>query len=58
MDYYAIKSSHYKRFDTHNNFLKGTNTQGGEVLAQLPRQVVDAPSLEVLRARLDGALGR
>jgi len=27
------------------------------VLAQLPREAVDAPSLEVLKARLDGALG-
>jgi len=24
----------------------------------LPREVVDAPSLEVLKAKLDGALGR
>ena len=29
----------------------------GEVLEQLPRKVVDAPSLEVLKAGLDGALG-
>jgi len=27
------------------------------VLEQLPREVVDAPSLEVFKARLDGALG-
>jgi len=27
------------------------------VLEQLPRGVVDAPSLEVFEARLDGALG-
>jgi len=26
-------------------------------LAQLPREAVGAPSLEVLKARLDGALG-
>jgi len=29
-----------------------------EVLAQLPREAVDASSLEVFKARLDGALGR
>jgi len=29
----------------------------GEVLAQLPREAVDAPSLEVLKTRLDEALG-
>jgi len=27
------------------------------VLAQLPREAVCAPSLEVVKARLDGALG-
>ena len=32
-------------------------TKAGEALAQLPREDVDAPSLEALRARLDGALG-
>ena len=26
-------------------------------MEQLPREVVDAPSLEVFKARLDGALG-
>ena len=31
--------------------------ESGEVLEQLPREVVDAPSLEVFKARLDGALG-
>ena len=30
---------------------------GGEALAQLPREAVGAPSLEELKARLDGALG-
>ena len=30
---------------------------GGEVLEQLPREAVDAPSLEVFKAGLDGALG-
>ena len=29
----------------------------GKALAQLPREVVGDPSLEALRARLDGALG-
>ena len=27
------------------------------MLVQLPREAVDAPSLEVFKARLDGALG-
>jgi len=27
------------------------------VLEQLPRELADVPSLEVLKARLDGALG-
>ena len=31
--------------------------ESGEVLAQLPREVVDALSLEVFKARLNGALG-
>ena len=31
--------------------------ESGEVLEQLPREVVDVPSLEVFEARLDGALG-
>jgi len=29
----------------------------GEVLAQAAREAVDAPSLEVFKARVDGALG-
>jgi len=31
--------------------------ESGEVLTQLPREAVDAPFLEVFKARLDGALG-
>ena len=31
--------------------------ENGEVLEQLPREAVAAPSLEVFKARLDGALG-
>ena len=31
--------------------------ESGEVLEKLPRGVVDAPFLEVFKARLDGALG-
>jgi len=31
--------------------------ESGEVLNRLPREVVDALSLEMLQARLDGALG-
>jgi len=30
--------------------------EGGEALARLPREAVAAPSLAVLKARLDGAL--
>jgi len=30
--------------------------ESGEVLAQLPREVVDDPSMEVFKARLDGAM--
>jgi len=30
--------------------------ENGEVLEQLPRDAVDAPSLEVFKARMDGAL--
>ena len=33
------------------------HTEGGDALNRLPREVVDAPSLEVFKARLDGALG-
>ena len=31
--------------------------EDGEALAQLPGEAVGAPSLEVFKARLDGALG-
>ena len=31
--------------------------ESGEVLEQLPREAVDAPSLEVFKTMLDGALG-
>jgi len=31
--------------------------EGGEALAQLPREAVGAPSMEAFKARLDGALG-
>ena len=31
--------------------------ESGVVLEQLPREAVDAPSLEVFKARLDGVLG-
>lgn len=31
--------------------------QSGEALAVLPREAVGVPSLEVLKAELDGALG-
>jgi len=31
--------------------------EGGEALAQLPREAVGAPSMKVLKAGLDGALG-
>ena len=32
-------------------------TKSGEVLEQLPGKVVDAPSLEMFKGRLDEALG-
>ena len=32
-------------------------SEGGEALALLPREVVDAPSLAAFKARLDVALG-
>jgi len=31
--------------------------ESGEVLEHQPRKALDAPSLEVFKARLDGALG-
>ena len=41
------------RLDIRGKFF----TKSGEVLEQAAREVVDAPSLEVFKARLDGALG-
>ena len=41
------------RLDVRGKFF----TDIGKVLEQLPREAVDAPSLEVFKARLDGALG-
>jgi len=35
----------------------GGNSPGSEALAQLPGEAVGALSLQVLKARLDGALG-
>ena len=32
-------------------------TEGGDVLNRLPKEAVDAPSLEAFKARLDVALG-
>ena len=40
------------RLDFRGKFLLS-----GEVLEQLPRELADVPPLEVLKARLDGALG-
>ena len=34
------------------------DVEGGEALAQLPREAVGAPSMEAFKARLDGALGK
>jgi len=42
------------RLDVEGNI----SCEGGEALAQLPREAGGAPSLEVVRDRLDGALGR
>ena len=36
---------------------KNLEREGGEVLSQLPREAVGAPSMEAPSARLDGALG-
>ena len=33
------------------------HTEGGDALNRLPKEVVDAPSLEAFKARLDVALG-
>jgi len=33
------------------------HTEGGDTLNRLPKEAVDAPSLEALKARLDVALG-
>ena len=33
------------------------HTEGGDTLNKLPKEAVDAPSLEALKARLDVALG-
>ena len=38
-------------------FKKTLYSEGGEVLALLLREAVGAPSLEVFKAELDGALG-
>ena len=32
-------------------------SEGGETVAQLPREALGAPSLEVFKVRLDGFLG-
>jgi len=32
-------------------------TEGGDALSRLPKEAVDAPSLQAFKARLDGALG-
>jgi len=42
------------RFDVRGKFFI---TESDEVLNRLPREVVDAPSLEMFKARLDEALG-
>ena len=33
------------------------HTEGGDALKRLPKEAVDAPSLQAFKARLDGALG-
>lgn len=49
--FHTVKTNEhiYKEGIIHN--------EDGEALAQLPREAVDTPSLEMLKASLDGALG-
>ena len=42
------------RLDIRKKFF---HTEGGEALNRLPKEAVDAPSLEAFKARLDVALG-
>jgi len=37
--------------------LEVSHTEGGDALNRLPKEAVDAPSLEAFKARLDVALG-
>ena len=37
--------------------IKGAHTEGGDALNRLPKEAVDAPSLQAFEARLDVALG-
>ena len=41
------------RLDIRRKFF----SEGGDILERLPKEVVDAPSLEAVKARLDVALG-
>ena len=49
----SFKSTERSMLDIRGKFF----TMSREVLEQLPREAVDAPSLEVFKARLDGTLG-
>ena len=42
------------RLDTRRKFF---HTEGGDALNRLPKEAVDAPSLQAFKARLDVALG-
>ena len=46
--------SQKKKGDLGQMLGKNSYSEGSEALGLLPREVVDAPFLEVLRARLDG----
>jgi len=52
-DGFKLKEGRF-RLDARGNFF---HAGGGEMLEQLPREAVDTSSLEMFKARLDGALG-
>ena len=43
--------------DIRRKFFTHHHTEGGDALNRLPKEAVDAPSLEAFKARLDVALG-
>jgi len=58
MSRYRIRGNGFKLKEGRFRLdVRGSLSQSGEVLDRLSREVVDAPSLEVFRTRLDGVLG-